>query len=66
VESDDESIYLDIPDHLDEDVFNLENGNLGGPPAPAIRTFKNRINEKLYLALEEAIVKTIFDMDIFQ
>jgi len=56
----------DYPVSLDEQVFNLENGDVGKPPQPAQRTFKTAIIDKIHDIVEDAVIASLMKSDVFE
>lgn len=63
---DEDTVVIQYPDSLRDQVEDLEYGELGEPPAPAIRTFKNIIKEFVHNSMEDAVVNSLFDSDVFE
>jgi hypothetical protein len=63
---DNSNIQWSYPDAIEEEVFNSEHGEIGTPPAAAMRTYKNKIMDDIHDIVEDAIVAALFQSDVFE
>lgn len=61
---DNASVGFDYPANLEEIIDGLEFGSHDQPPSPAMRTFKNRVGEDIYDAMEDAVCNFLYDNEV--
>ena len=58
--------YIKPSDDIEDDVLNLEQGNLDNPPNAAILRFMNRVDPHIDNYVNRVFSTVIMDMEIFK